>query len=113
MFQEWKIARTLTVNMQGFIRTKGLQNLYELNTFGGMFVSANKSFLKKKLNVILSVNDLLRTNHVSFKLQQGDVNANGERINDTRRIGLTIRYSFGIKPKEEKKANFEGPSDGN
>ena len=113
MFQEWKLARTLTVNMQGFIRTKGLQNLYELNTFGGMFVSANKSFLKKKLNVILSVNDLLRTNHVSFKLQQGDVNANGERINDTRRIGLTIRYSFGIKPKEEKKANFEGPSDGN
>lgn len=113
MFQEWKATRTLTLNMQGFIRTKGLQNLYELNTFGGMFVSANKSFFKKKMNVILSVNDLLRTNHVSFRLKQGDLNADGERVNDTRRIGLTIRYSFGIKPKEEKKSNFEGPSDSN
>lgn len=113
MFQEWKATRTLTLNMQGFIRTKGLQNLYELNTFGGMFVSANKSFFKKKMNVILSVNDLIRTNHVSFRLKQGDLNADGERVNDTRRIGLTIRYSFGIKPKEEKKSNFDGPSDSN
>ena len=113
MFQEFKATPTFTLNMQGFLRTKGLQNLYELNTFGGLFVSANKSILKKKANIILSVNDLLHTNQVSFSLQQGTVNAHGRRVNDTRRLGLTFRYNFGIKPKEENKKSFETPSDVN
>ena len=111
MFQELKVTPTFIINMQGFLRTKGLQNLYELNTFGGLFISANKSILKKKANIILSINDLLRTNQVGFSLQQGTVNAQGKRINDTRRLGLTFRYNFGIKPKEENKKTFDAPAD--
>ncbi|MEP7237111.1 MAG: TonB-dependent receptor [Ferruginibacter sp.] len=111
MFQEFKATHTFTLNMQGFLRTKGLQNLYELNTFGGLFVSANKSILKKKANIILSVNDLLHTNQVSFSSQQGTVNAQGKRVNDTKRLGLTFRYNFGIKPKNEKKKGFDIPAD--
>ena len=89
--------------MQGFMRTKGIQNFYELENFGGLFISANKSILKKKANIILSVNDALRTNHVYFSLNQGNVNAKGSRENDTRRIGITFRYNFGLsKPKENK-----------
>ncbi len=99
--------------MQGFMRTKGLQNLYELNTFGGIYVSVNKSIFNKKANIILSVNDLLQTNHVSFSLKQGSVNAAGSRVNDTRRIGFTFRYNFGIKPKEEKKNAFDAPTEAN
>ena len=103
MFQEYKATKTLTFNMQGFMRTKAIQNFYELDNFGGLFLSVNKSILKKKANIILSVNDLLRTNQVSFKLNQGNVSAAGSRINDTRRVGITIRYNFGLsKPKEEK-----------
>ena len=112
-FQELKVTPTFSVNMQGFMRTKGLQNLYELNTFGGLFVSANKAVFKKKMNIILSVNDLLQTNHVSFRLKQADVDASGSRVNDTRKIGLTIRYNFGIKPKEEKKNGFDAPTEAN
>lgn len=103
MYQELKTTKTLTVNMQGFMRTKALQNFYELNTFGGLFVSVNKSILKKKANIIFSVNDVLRTNQVSFSLNQGNVNAKGSRINDTRRFGITLRYNFGLsKPKEDR-----------
>lgn len=112
MYQEYKMTKTFIVNMQGFMRTKGIQNFYELNTFGGLFVSVNKSFLNKKANVILSVNDLLQTNRVAFNIKQGNVAATGERINDTRRIGLTIRYNFGGKPSEEKKS-FDAPSEAN
>ena len=113
MFQEFKATKTLTFNMQGFMRTKGLQSLYELGTFGGLYVSVNKSILKKKANIILSVNDLLRTNPVSFSLNQGTVSAQGERINDSRRLGLTFRYNFGIKSKEESKKTFDAPADVN
>ncbi len=111
MFQEFKATHTFTVNMQGFLRTRGLQNLYELNTFGGLFVSANKSILKKKANIILSVNDLLHTNQISFSSQQGTVNVQGKRVNDTRRLGLTFRYNFGIKSKNENKKGFDVPGD--
>jgi outer membrane receptor protein involved in Fe transport len=111
MFQELKLTKSLILNMQGFLRTKGLQNLYELNTFGGVFVSANKSIFKKKANIILSVNDLLYTNQVAFSLQQGSVSADGRRVNDTRKLGLTFRYNFGIKPKEDNKKSFEAPAD--
>lgn len=109
MFQEFKATKTLVFNMQGFMRTKGLQNLYELNTFGGLFLSVNKSILKKKANIIVSVNDVLRTNQVSFRLQQGSLDAEGNRLNDTRRLGITFRYNFGIKPKEENKKGFDAP----
>lgn len=111
MFQEFKVTPTFTLNTQGFLKTKGLQNLYELNTFGGLFVSANKSILKKKANIILSVNDLLHSNQISFSLKQGTTEATGKRVNDTRRLGLTFRYNFGIKPKEENKKSFEAPAD--
>jgi len=113
MFHEFRATPKLILNLQAFMRTKGLQNLYELNTFGGMYVSVNKSILKKKANIILSVNDLLQTNHVSFSLKQGSVNANGSRVNDTRKIGITVRYNFGVKPKEEKKNNFDAPAETN
>ncbi|MEP7256127.1 MAG: outer membrane beta-barrel protein, partial [Ferruginibacter sp.] len=110
MYQELKATKTLTLNMQGFMRTKAVQNFYELNTFGGIFVSANKSVLKRKANIIFSVNDLLGTNHVSFSLNQGNVSAKGTRINDTRRFGITLRYNFGLsKPKENKE--FGAPVD--
>ena len=110
MFQEYKASKTLTLNAQGFMRTKALQGFYELNTFGGLFLSANKSILKKKMNVILSVNDALQTNHVSFSLNQGNVSAKGSRVNDTRRLGITLRYNFGLsKPKENKE--FGAPVD--
>ncbi len=103
MYQEFKATPTLLLSTQGFMRTKAVQNFYELNTFGGLFLSVNKSVLKKKGNIILSVNDALQTNHVEFTLQQGNVSTTGSRVNDTRRLGLTLRYNFGLsKPKENK-----------
>ena len=99
------------MNMQGFLRSKALQNFYELNTFGGMFVSASKSFLKKKITINVSVSDVLRTNRVIFSFDRNNQLIEGRRINDTRRLGITIRYNFGIKPKEEKKTSFEAPQE--
>jgi iron complex outermembrane recepter protein len=110
MYHEFKVAPGLVVDMQGFMRTKGLQNFYELNTFGGLYISANKTVLKKKGNIILSVNDLLRSNKVTFALNQASISAAGSRINDTRRLGLTFRYNFGLsKPKQNN--SFGTPVD--
>jgi iron complex outermembrane recepter protein len=111
MYHQLKISPTLSITANGFMRTKGLQNFYELNTFGAANVSFNKSVMKKTANIILSFNDIFLTNRTTFNLQQGNVSANGTRVGDTRRVGITFRYNFGIKPKEEKKQMFEQPSE--
>ena len=110
MYQELKATKTITISMQGFMRTKALQNFYELDNFGGLFLSVNKSVLKKKANIIVSMNDVLGTNHVSFKLNQGSVSASGSRFNDTRRVSLTLRYNFGMNKQKENK-EFGAPVD--
>jgi len=103
MFHEFKASKKLTLDIQGFMRTKALQNFYELDNFGGLYFSLNKSILQKKANLIFSVNDVLQTNHVLFTLNQGNVSTTGSRVNDTRRAGITFRYNFGLsKPKENK-----------
>jgi len=109
MYHQIKVLNTLNMVLNGFMRTKGLQNFYELNTFGAANISFNKSMMKKKANIILSFNDIFLTNKTTFRLQQGNVNAYGTRMADTRRVGLTFRYNFGIKPKEEKKEMFSQP----
>ena len=103
MYHEFKATKSLTLDVQGFMRTKALQNFYELDNFGGLYFSANKSILKRKANLILSVNDVLQTNHVSFKLKQGNVSTTGTRTNDTRKLGITFRYNFGLSKAKEKK----------
>jgi hypothetical protein len=93
----------LTVN--GFIRMKGQLQFYELSTFGSLNASINRSFLNQKLMLTLSMSDIFRTYRNEFIINQGTVNANGFRAGDTQRIGLNLRYNFGIRKKEEK-SNF-------
>ena len=103
MYQEFKASKSLTLDMEGYIVTKALQNLYEIKNLGNLIISANKSILNKKANIIFSVNDVFKTNKIGFTLNQANINATGSRINDTRRAGITFRYNFGLsKPKDDK-----------
>lgn len=113
MYQNFKPVPTLNLSMQGFMRLKGLQNFYEIKGLGALTFSVNKEILNKKANVILSVNDIFQTNRVEFNLEQATIRAEGIRYNDTRRAGLTFRYNFGIKPKQENKAGFDQPTENN
>ena len=73
----------------------------------------NKSILKKKFNVILSVNDMLRTNIQNFTIDVPMFAANGQQFSDTRKIGIALKYNFGLKPKPEKKQGFDIPQETN
>jgi len=101
-FQSYKIDGLSTITLNGFWRINGQQQFYELSDFGALNTSINRQFLKKKLIVTASYNDILFTNNNHFVLHQGTQNAVGYRENDTRRWGLSLRYNFGFKPKENK-----------
>jgi hypothetical protein len=54
----------------------------------------------------------MRTNQITFNFDRNGQKVIGHRINDTRRLGITLRYNFGFKSKEEKeKKNYEAPQE--
>jgi len=101
-FQSLKLDKLSTFTINGFWRTNGQQQFYELDNFGQLNSSLNRQFLNKKLTVTLSMNDIFFTNKNTFTLQQGNIYAVGFRENDSRRFGINLRYNFGVKPKEQK-----------
>jgi iron complex outermembrane receptor protein len=107
-FQSFKIDGLSTITLNGFWRISGQQQFYELSDFGSLNTSLNRQFFKKKLIVTASYNDFLFTNNNHFVLRQGSQNAVGYRENDSRRWGLSLRYNFGFKPKENKMDMLEG-----
>ena len=80
--------------------------MYELEPFGALNASVNRKFLKDKLIVTLNITDIFATNVIDFTINQGSVSAFGRRQNDTRRVGINLRYNFGIRKKEENTNMF-------
>ena len=105
-FQSLKLGKLSTFTINGFWRTNGQQQFYELDNFGQLNSSLNRQFLNKKLTVTLSMIDIFFTNKNTFTLKQGSIYAVGLRESDSRRWGINIRYNFGIKPKEQKMDMF-------
>lgn len=108
---EFKAAPTLTFNANAWLYVNGFRQFYELKSMGQVNASVTKTVLKRKLNITAFGNDIFKTNKSVFHLQQGLVLADGNRVQDSRRFGLTLRYNFGIPHKEEKKPGFGQPTD--
>jgi len=106
---QFKATPTLNFNLNAWMYVNGFRLFNELKTMGQLNLSATKTLLNKKLSIILSGTDLLKTNRSLFHLQQGTVFVDGTRIQDSRRCGITLRYNFGITHAEEKKPAFTPP----
>ena len=113
MFQSYKPTPTLALSLNGFLRVNTVVNFFEIKPFGGLTFSGNKSILNKKMNVILTVNDIFKTNQNKFVINQPNFVADGFRYNDRRRLGIALKYNFGLKPRVEKRQGFEIPPEAN
>jgi iron complex outermembrane recepter protein len=105
-YQTFKIDKRSVFTLHGFMRLKGQQQFYELTSFGALNTSINRKFFKEKLVVTLSLSDMFATNKNNFSIKQGTVNAGGFRQSDTRRVGINLRYNFGIRKKEDNNNMF-------
>lgn len=115
-YHQLKLDKRSQITLHGYIRIKGQQQFYELGNFGALNASINRQFMKQKqLIITLSMNDIFYTNQNDFTIQQGSVNASGNRKADTQRFGINIRYNFGIRKKEETNDmfNVESPERSN
>lgn len=109
-FHNFKVTPLTQLTLNGFVRFNGQLQFYELSSFGALNMSLSQQFLKKKLTVTLSANDMFFTNNNRFTLRQGSVDASGFREGDTKRFGLSVRYNFGFRKREENNMfNVESP----
>ena len=105
-FQQLKLDRRSTLTLNGFLLTNGQLQFYELNNFGALNLSLNRYFLDRKLTLTANVTDLFFTLPNEFRLEQGSIVVGGRRQSDTRRVGLTLRYNFGLRKREERGSPF-------
>lgn len=101
-FHAFRISPDTRLSLSGFLMTRGQMNFYELDTFGQLNISLNQTFFNKKLTITLSARDVLRTMQTGFTLNQGSISTFGERYTDNQRLGLNIRYTFGIPGRQER-----------
>lgn len=105
-YHSLKLDKLSQISLHGFMRLKGQQGFYELGNFGSLNASINRQFLKQKLTITVSANDIFKTNKNEFQINQGSISATGVRQGDTRRFGLNLRYNFGIRKKDESNNIF-------
>ncbi len=105
-YHQYRINKRSSVIVNGFVSVNGQAKLYELGDFGALNLSANRSFLDKKLTVTVNVTDVFFTNPNTLTLNQGLIRAINRMESDTRRVGINVRYNFGIKKNEEKNNMF-------
>ena len=102
-FHSLNLFKQTKIVMYGFMMINGFQNFYELKNFGALNCGITQTLMKKKLSITLNGRDILRTMKVQFNLDQGSIFTTGNRYSDSQRIGINIRYNFGMKKKEERK----------
>jgi iron complex outermembrane receptor protein len=102
-----KIGDRTQMTLNGFWRMKGPMQFMQLGDIGRLNLSINRQFLDKKLTLTANIEDIFFTNNSTFALEQGNVNVSGRRITDSRRVGLNLRYNFGIRKKDEHRNMFE------
>ncbi len=110
-FHSLNLARHTKLTLSGFMLIGGLQNFYELDTFGSLNLGLNQTLMNKKLQITLNARDVLRTMVTRFHIDQGSIRVTGDRYSDNQRFGVNVRYAFGMKKKEERRGMF-APEDG-
>ncbi len=102
-FHSLSLARNTKLTLSGFAMYKGSYGFYEIEPFGTVNMGINQTFFDKKLQITLNCRDLFHTMKFRGTLHLGSQDAEALRYTDSRRIGISIRYNFGIKDKPEKR----------
>jgi outer membrane receptor protein involved in Fe transport len=100
-FHSLKLFGNTKLTMSGFMMVNGRMDFYELENFGAINIGLRQSFFNDKLTISIRTRDVLGTMLVAYEINQGSINAWGDRYTDNRRFGINIRYSFGFGKKKD------------
>lgn len=106
-FHALKLFANTRISFSGFMMINGQMDFYELKNFGSLNVGIRQTFFDDKLTIGIQARDILGTMLVGYEINQGSINAWGDRYTDNRRFGINIRYAFGLNNKNEKKGMLD------
>jgi iron complex outermembrane recepter protein len=88
----YKFKKGLSVEINGFMRTRGLEGVFNIGQLGALNFGASMPVLKNKGTVRLNVRDILWTQKVSGFSRFGAIDAAFQQAPDSRQMGLSFSY---------------------
>ncbi|NLA24571.1 MAG: TonB-dependent receptor, partial [Bacteroidales bacterium] len=73
-FHQLRLFKETKITLSGFMMLNGNWNFFELETFGGLNIGINQSFLQKRLNISINYRDILRSMENKFTVNQPGIN---------------------------------------
>lgn len=95
----------MTFDITGSTRGHNMTN--EMCSQWGVDLSVRRFFLQKRLQIALAANDIFHTRNQSWWMNVKDVSLYKDSDADTRRVMLTISYSFNPKKNRYKGKNAD------
>lgn len=88
----YKFKKGLSVEVNGFMRTRGLEGVFNIGELGALNFGASMPVLKNKGTVRLNVRDILWTQRVGGFSRFGAIDAAFQQAPDSRVVGLSFSY---------------------
>ncbi|GJG37416.1 hypothetical protein PRLR5107_31760 [Prevotella lacticifex] len=95
----------MTFDITGSTRGHNMTN--EMCSQWGVDLSVRRFFLQKHLQIALAANDIFHTRNQSWWMNVKDVRLYKDSDADTRRVTLTISYTFNPKKSRYKGKNAD------
>lgn len=109
-FHSLKLFKQTKLNMSGFMMINGQRGFYELSNFGSLNFGISQTFMHQKLIITINARDVFHSMRTGFELNIGSTQTMGDRYTDNQRIGINVRFNFGLG-KRENRNGFSEPDD--
>jgi hypothetical protein len=86
----------LAIEAGGFYNKGMLYGLFEIGEIWAFNCGIQKSFFAKKLNLKINFTDIFRSQINQFSFVQSNINLFARQYSDTRAVGISLVYKFGI-----------------
>jgi len=89
------ITPTLSAEVTGFYQSTARMGYFVIQPMGNFSIGLRQTLLKNKMNLSLTVNDILYTSREKGYARYENVNYSLYVGQDSRHVNLTLRYNFG------------------
>ena len=86
-----------------------MSGIFKMNAYYATDIGINKSILKSKINLKLSVADIFNTQKVNSHVDYQGVNMISDSKTESRFLNLSVKYNFGnknVRAKREKQSKI-------
>jgi hypothetical protein len=87
--------RTISGGLNFSYQSQGVSGVYKIGNYFFLNLSAKYLLLDSKLQLVLDVYDIFKTKNVSSSYTVNGILTTNKMNNDSRRLGISIRYNFG------------------